>query len=195
MNTLKTNYCYESSGKQNFKEVDLNILKQYSLNEIQLIFVMNFMMPIDPIGKHFDEYHYTRTGIREACKPFHENDKIIKLEHEQVLSLFPSKNTFYDTVKKLISKDIIKRVGRNRYALPKSIFKLSDNGGTFINLFKEFNNYPFEGNGKFEDQEFPEHDDDRFFDGTFDGYYGYYPEDQKYPQPCGLVDPQFKVVP
>lgn len=196
MNTLKTTYQYEG-GEVQSKEVDLELLKEYSLNEIRLIFIMNFMMPIEPISKHINEgqlysdYNTEQIEMRQVCKLIHESDKTIKLEHEQVISLFPSKNTFYDTVKKLIDKNIIKRLGRNRYALPKSIFKLSNNGGTSVNIFKEFNNPKFQ----FEDlyDGVVEHDDDRFFDGTFDGYLGYSdggPHDDDY-----YCNPQFKVIP
>lgn len=180
MSILKTSYQYEGDKEIRTKEVDLNILKQYSLNEIQLMFVMNFMMPIEPISHYIDEYQlWTDTEsnnfkLRKSCEPLHLDDKIIKLEHEQVLSLFPSKNTFYDTVTKLINKDIIKRVGRNKYALPKSIFSLSNTGGTSFDLFKEFNNEEFNHDLQFHNQDFPEYDDDQFFDGSLTNYWGDY---------------------
>ena len=133
MSTLKTNYHYKNNDgtvTEHHKEVELDIIKQYSLQEIRMVCVINFMMPIDPIIN--DGTVRPESFI---------NPKRIKLEYEQVSSLFVSKTIFYQTIKKLIERGFIKRDGRNIYSVSKEYFPLAEDGGTTIGIFGPYDNY------------------------------------------------------
>lgn len=119
---------------EKWKHKSIQAVKDLSGNEIKMMFILNIQEMINEIPE--DQMNYLHGDYQGEFE--YNTPKQIHMKHEDAIDFFPKKFTYQSTIKSLIKKDLIKRIGKYKYELNMYDFSPNDESTSVINMFAYF---------------------------------------------------------